>query len=39
MSLLTKGIARLSQLEIDAAKNWQAKGIINLKTVAEALCN
>ncbi|MFH1087508.1 MAG: hypothetical protein V1737_02845 [Chloroflexota bacterium] len=34
MSLLTKGIARLSQLEIDADKDWQAREITNLKTIA-----
>lgn len=37
MSLLTKGIARLSQLDIDADKNWQAREIINLKTIAGAM--
>ncbi len=37
MSLLIKGIARLSQLEIDADKNWQAREITNLKTIAEAM--
>ena len=37
MSLLTKGIARLSQLEIDADKNWQAREITNLKTIASAM--
>jgi len=34
MSLLTRGIARLSQLEIDADKDWQGKGITNLEAVA-----
>ncbi|MFH1087055.1 MAG: hypothetical protein V1737_00535 [Chloroflexota bacterium] len=37
MSLLTKGIARLSQLEIDADKDWQAREITNLKTIAGAM--
>jgi len=37
MSLLTKGIAKLSQLEIDADKNWQAREITNLKTIAGAM--
>jgi len=42
MSLLIKGVAgitRLSQLEIDADKDWQAKGITNLKAVAEAMAH
>jgi len=36
MSLLIeiKGITKLSELEIDTDKDWQAKGIINLKQVA-----
>ena len=36
MSLLIKikGITRLSELEIDADKDWQTKGITNLKQVA-----
>jgi hypothetical protein len=43
MSLLLKivtgatGITKLSELEIDADKNWQAKGIINVKEIAEAM--
>lgn len=37
MSLLLKGVARLSQLEIDADKDWQAKGMTNLKTIAGAM--
>jgi hypothetical protein len=43
MSLLIKvgagtiGITKLSELEIDADKDWQAKGITNLKAVAEAM--
>ncbi len=37
MSLLTKGTARLSQLEIDADKDWQAREITNLKTIAGAM--
>jgi hypothetical protein len=39
MSLLTKGIGRLSQLEIDTDKDWQAKGIANLKAVAQAMAH
>ncbi len=35
MSLLTKGgISRLSELTIDADKNWQAQGISNIKELA-----
>jgi hypothetical protein len=34
MSLLTKGINRLSQLQIDTDKDWQAKEISNLKAIA-----
>jgi hypothetical protein len=43
MSLLIKigagtaGITKLSELEIDADKDWQAKGITNLKSIAEAM--
>jgi hypothetical protein len=39
MSVLIKikGITRLSELEIDADKDWQAKGITNLKQVAELM--
>ena len=39
MSLLImiKGISRLSELEIDADKDWQTKGITNLKQVAELM--
>jgi hypothetical protein len=43
MSLLIKvsagvpGITKLSELEIDADKDWQAKGITNLKAVAQAM--
>lgn len=39
MSLLTRGIARLSQLEIDADKDWQGKGIANLASVASAMAH
>ena len=39
MSLLIKGITRLSELDIDADKDWQAKGITNLKAVAEAMAH
>ena len=37
MSLLTKGITRLSQIEIDADKDWRGKGITNIKEVASAM--
>jgi hypothetical protein len=37
MSLLGKGIRKLSELEIDADKNWQAKGISNLKELAPGM--
>ena len=40
MSLLVKGaagITKLSELEIDADKDWQAKGITNIKAIAEAM--
>ena len=37
MSLLTKGITKLSQLEVDADKDWRAREISNLKAVAEAM--
>ena len=38
MSLLTKGgISRLSQLTIDADKDWQTYGITNLKQVAATM--
>jgi len=31
------GITKLSELEIDADKDWQAKGITNVKAIAEAM--
>ncbi|APH12386.1 hypothetical protein ASJ33_04085 [Dehalococcoides mccartyi] len=37
MSLLLKGVDRLSQLEIDTDKDWQAKGMANLKSVAGSM--
>ena len=37
MSLLTRGIRRLSELEIDANKDWDGMGITNLKQVAAAM--
>lgn len=38
MSLLTKpGITKLSQLEIDADKDWQTKGIFNLLELASSM--
>jgi len=33
----TAGITKLSELEIDAGKDWQAKEITNLKAVAESM--
>jgi len=37
MSLLVKGITKLSELEIDADKDWQVKGITNIKQVAASM--
>jgi hypothetical protein len=37
--LLTKGIARLSQLDIDGDKDWQTKQITNLKAIAQAMAH
>lgn len=37
MSLLGKGIRKLSELEIDADKDWQAKGITNLRELAPGM--
>ncbi|MBA7556809.1 hypothetical protein ES705_49529 [subsurface metagenome] len=38
MSLLVKGgISKLSELGIDADKDWQVKGISNIKEIAEAM--
>jgi len=38
MSLLVKGgITRLSELEIDADKDWQSRGISNIKELAPAM--
>jgi len=37
MSLLAKGITKLSELEIDADKDWQVKGITNIKQVAASM--
>ena len=38
MSLLLRaGISRLSELEIDADKDWQGKGISNIKEVAQGM--
>lgn len=38
MSLLVKaGITKLSELEIDADKDWDGKGISNIKEIAEAM--
>jgi hypothetical protein len=35
--LLMRGVAKLSQLEIDANKDWQSREITNLKTIAGAM--
>ena len=35
--LLMRGVTKLSQLEIDANKDWQVREITNLKTIAEAM--
>jgi len=38
MSLLLRGgISKLSELEIDADKDWQGKGITNIKQVAAGM--
>ncbi len=37
MSLLIKGVGKLSELEIDADKDWQGMGITNIKEVALAM--
>jgi len=37
MSLLIKGITRLSEMEIDTDKDWNTKGITGLKQVAAAM--
>ncbi len=37
MSLLLKGVAKLSQIEIDTNKDWQTKGITSLKSIAGAM--
>ena len=39
MSLLTKGITRLSQIEIDADKDWQQRGLANIESVAAAMAH
>jgi hypothetical protein len=39
MSLLTKGITRLSELDIDADKDWQTREIRNLKAIAQAMAH
>jgi hypothetical protein len=38
MSLLTKaGITKLSELQVDSDKNWQGRGISNLKELAPGM--
>jgi len=38
MSLLTKaGITKLSELQVDTDKNWQGRGITNLKELAPGM--
>jgi hypothetical protein len=39
VSLLLKGVARLSQLEVDADKDWQAKEIVNLRSIAGTMAH
>jgi len=39
MSLLTKGINKISQLDIDADKNWRAREIANLKAIAAGMAH
>lgn len=37
MGFIPKGVTKLSELEIDADKDWVAKGISNIKEVAESM--
>lgn len=37
MSLLTKGVSKLSQIEIDTDKDWHGKAISNLQAIAAAM--
>ena len=38
MSLLLKGgISKLSELEIDADKDWQTKGISNIREIVQGM--
>ncbi len=37
MSLLVKGITRLSQIQIDADKDWAGMGISNIKEVVASM--
>jgi len=39
MSLLTRGINKLSQLEIDTHKDWQSREIANLKAIAAGMAH
>lgn len=39
MSLLTRGINKLSQLEIDTSKDWQSREIANIKAVANNMAH
>ena len=39
MSLLTRGINKLSQLEIDTNKDWQSREIANLKAIAAGMAH
>jgi len=39
MSLLTKGINKISQLDIDADKNWRAREIANLRAIATGMAH
>ena len=37
MSLLLKGISNLSELDVDADKDWNLKGISNIKEVVAGM--
>ena len=36
-NFLVKGISKLSELQIDADKDWDGRGIFNLKELAESM--
>lgn len=37
MALLIKGVTKISELEIDVDKDWNAKGISNIKAIIDAM--